>query len=377
MAIIDVIKYEGPNNVLVWKHPSEDFNTSAQLIVHQSQEAILYRDGQASEPYTAGKHTIQTENIPGIRKIVGLVTGGVSPNHYEVYYINKTCSMDVYWGTATPWMIHDPSLQIPFKMRAFGQFAVRVEDARTLMQKLVGTVTSFTQKTLMECFRGILMGHIVEFVSNLMVDEGLSATQISMKMNFVAEKIFEKFTPVLKKYGLVLEEFAVENISIEEDKVFQGVREAMGRRAERIIEGYDKQQEMAHDVAMAQAQNPGMGGQAAQVMTGIAAGAAMAPVVGNMVRSTMQPASNGFGQPVQQRDQFSMGVVQKKAEKVGTTELKCTGCGAVLTLNSRFCNQCGAAVETAAVENNTVSCPVCGEKNANGSRFCNSCGSKL
>lgn len=63
MAIIDVIKYEGANNILVWKHPKEDFNTSAQLIVHESQEAILYKDGQASEPYLAGKHTIQTENI--------------------------------------------------------------------------------------------------------------------------------------------------------------------------------------------------------------------------------------------------------------------------------------------------------------------------
>ena len=377
MAIIDVIKCEGPNNVLVWKHPKEDFNTSAQLIVHESQEAILYKDGQASEPYLAGKHTIQTENIPGIRKIVGLVTGGVSPNHYEVFYINKACSMDVYWGTATPWMMHDPSLQIPFKMRAFGQFAIRVEDSRMLMQKLVGTMTSFTQKTLTESFRGILMSHIAELISNLMVDENLSATQISMKLTFVGQKVSEKFSEILKKYGLILEEFAVENISIEEDKVFQGVREAMGRRAERIIEGYDKQQEMAHDVAMAQAQNPGMGGQAAQVMTGIAAGAAMAPAVGNMVRNTMQPASNGFGQPAQQRDQFSMGVVRKKAETVDTAELKCAGCGAALSPNSRFCNQCGIAVETASVENNTVSCPVCGEKNAHGSRFCNSCGSKL
>ena len=376
MALIDVIKYEGPNNVLVWKHPTEDFNTSAQLIVHESQEVVLYRDGQASEPYKAGKHTIQTENIPGIRKIVGLVTGGVSPNHYEVFYINKAYSMDIYWGTATPWMMHDPSLQIPFKMRAFGQFSVRVEDSRMLMQKLVGTMTSYTSRTLTENFRGILMSHIAELISNLMVNENLSATQISMKLTFVAQKVSEKFSEILKKYGLILEDFAVENISIEEDKVFQGVREAMGRRAERIIEGYDKQQEMAHDVAMAQAQNPGMSGQAAQVMTGIAAGAAIAPAVGNMVRSTMQPVSNGFSQPTQQRDQFSMGVVQKKPENTDTAELKCVSCGAVLSPSSRFCNHCGNPVEKVS-ESSAATCPVCGEKNTAGSRFCNSCGSKL
>ena len=89
MTLIDVIKYEGGNNVLVWKHPKEDFNTSAQLIVHESQEAVVFKDGIALGPYSAGKHTLETENIPGIRRLVGLVTGGVSPNHCEVYFINK------------------------------------------------------------------------------------------------------------------------------------------------------------------------------------------------------------------------------------------------------------------------------------------------
>ena len=39
--IISVIKYEGPNDVFVWKHSIEDFNLGTQLIVHESQEAIF------------------------------------------------------------------------------------------------------------------------------------------------------------------------------------------------------------------------------------------------------------------------------------------------------------------------------------------------
>ena len=34
LNIAKIIKYEGPADVLVWKHPAEDFNTSSQLIVH-------------------------------------------------------------------------------------------------------------------------------------------------------------------------------------------------------------------------------------------------------------------------------------------------------------------------------------------------------
>ena len=46
MALIDVIEYEGSNDVLVYKYPHSDFSTMSQLIVRESQEAILYKDGK-------------------------------------------------------------------------------------------------------------------------------------------------------------------------------------------------------------------------------------------------------------------------------------------------------------------------------------------
>ena len=47
MKIFDIIKYEGSNDVFVWKFPGEDFNTLSQLIVSESQEAIFFKDGKA------------------------------------------------------------------------------------------------------------------------------------------------------------------------------------------------------------------------------------------------------------------------------------------------------------------------------------------
>ena len=40
--VIDVIKYEGGNTTLIYKHPTTDFNLGTQLIVHESQEAIFF-----------------------------------------------------------------------------------------------------------------------------------------------------------------------------------------------------------------------------------------------------------------------------------------------------------------------------------------------
>lgn len=379
MAVIEVIKYEGGNNVFVWKHPKEDFNTSAQLIVHESQEAYIYKDGQLSEPYSAGKHTIQTENIPGIRRIVGLVTGGISPNHYEVYYINKSISMDIFWGTASPWIMQDPSLQIPFKMQAHGQFSVAVEDSKKLLLKLVGTTTSFTQRTLQNFFSGIMISRIKDYISNLIVSEGLSYTELNTKLVSISEKVAPPLGKVLEKYGLILEEFAVEGINIQEDEISEAVREAQKDRAVNIIKGLTEQEKMSYDVAKTQAANPGAGGQVAQVMTGLAAGAAIGPAVGGYVKNIMQPSGVPGQQTQPQRDQFSMGVISKKTLDVSTdddSKLRCPECGAMLSADSRFCSQCGAEVKVEA-KPELVCCPVCGASLPAGSKFCNICGTKL
>ena len=69
-AGISIIKYEGDNSTFVWKHPVEDFNMGSQLIVHESQEAILFLNGQALDLFGPGRYTLETENIPKIGKLL-------------------------------------------------------------------------------------------------------------------------------------------------------------------------------------------------------------------------------------------------------------------------------------------------------------------
>lgn len=376
MAIIDVIKYEGGNNTLVWKHPQEDFNTAAQLIVHESQEAIIFKDGEASEPYTKGKYTIESDNIPGIRRVVGLVTGGISPNHCEVYFINKAYSMNVYWGTAAPWTIQDPSLQIPFSMRAHGQFAVKVIDSKQLLLKLVGTMTSFTQRTISDYFKGIFINRIKDHVSNVMINENIGYAQINSRLSQLSGQVAPQLAVVMEKYGLALEEFVIESINIVEDEAYAKIREAQANRAARIIEGSTIQEERSFNVAIAAAQNTGTGGQMGQMMTGIAAGAAVAPAIGGVMRNIIQPmntASRGASAP--QVDQFSMGVVHSQEPPTDESGVTCPSCGAKQPAGSRFCNQCGASIVPATEQETT--CPICGAKLPPNSKFCNSCGAKL
>ena len=98
--IVDVIKYEGDNSTFIWKHPAEDFNIMSQLIVHESQQAVFFLNGEALDVFGPGRHTLETQNLPLIGKALNRLTGDTSPFHCEVYFINQTVQMAVKSMTA-------------------------------------------------------------------------------------------------------------------------------------------------------------------------------------------------------------------------------------------------------------------------------------
>ena len=68
--VAEIIKYEGDNTTFIWKHPLEDFNSLTQLIVHETQEAIFFMNGQALDQFGPGRYTLETQNVPKIGKFL-------------------------------------------------------------------------------------------------------------------------------------------------------------------------------------------------------------------------------------------------------------------------------------------------------------------
>lgn len=120
MPIASIIKYEGDNNAVIWKHPCEDFNSLSQLIVHESQEAVFMMNGQALDLFGAGRYTLETQNIPLIGKALNRLTGDKSPFHCEVYFINKTEKMSMKWGTDSKVQFIEPTYGFPISIGANG-----------------------------------------------------------------------------------------------------------------------------------------------------------------------------------------------------------------------------------------------------------------
>jgi len=131
MAIVEVVKYNGTPDVFAWKFPNEQLGTWTQVIVNESQEAVLFKGGQALDIFGPGRHTLSTANIPLLNKVINLPFGGRSPFAAEVWYINKVHSLDIKWGTPTPIQLKDPKYNIFVPLRSFGQFGIQSVNPRS------------------------------------------------------------------------------------------------------------------------------------------------------------------------------------------------------------------------------------------------------
>ncbi len=211
---IDVIKYEGPADVFVWKHESEDFNTKSQLIVHESQEAIFFKNGQALDTFQAGRYTLDTQNRPFLRRIVEAPTGGVTPFHCEVYYVNKAVSMGLDWGTDSPIAMEDPEYGLPISVRAYGDFSLRVTDGRKLLVKLVGTLPQFTHEEIRQYFKGIVARHARDCIANTLEKNKIGALHVDRYLNEISAELLEQLNPIFTAYGLEVNHFSVQGIIV-------------------------------------------------------------------------------------------------------------------------------------------------------------------
>ena len=261
MAVIDLVKWDGTPNIFAWKYPSESLSTWTQLVVNESQEAFLVRGGVYDGPFAAGRHTLTTENIPGLTALIGIPFGGRTPFTAEVWYVNTVANLDVRWGTPDPIQLQDPKYQLMLPVRAFGQYGVRIADSKTFLNRLVGTLPSFDATTLAEYFRGILIMRIKTEIANAIVKNGQSVLEISTQLETLSGMIQQSLTPDLAAYGITLSQFTINSISVPDgDPAVQTLKSALAKRAEMSIVGFNYQQERSFDVMQEAAGNEGTGG---------------------------------------------------------------------------------------------------------------------
>lgn len=243
MAIAEVIKYEGDNGTFIWKHPCEDFNTTSQLIVHESQEAIFFMNGQALDLFGPGRHTLETQNIPLLKKFTNIPTDGKTPFHCEVYFINKTEQMAIKWGTDSKVQYIEPTYGFPLSIGASGEMSIGVADSRKLLINHVGTERVLERNQLTSFFRAFLMTKVKTYIAQEMRLSAINIFEIDEQLESFSAAIKSKLDDDFLDYGINLKRFFVTAIvKPDGDPQYEKFKELHFRQYADIAEARLRQQ---------------------------------------------------------------------------------------------------------------------------------------
>lgn len=331
---IEVIESpDGASTEMVHRVPSAgsgEFQLGAQVIVRESQVAVFYRDGRSMDTFGPGRHTLSTLNLPIVGKAVTSRVFGQSPFKAEVYFVNRNIFAGIKWGTRDPIAYRDQELSV-VRLRAHGEFAVRIVDPLLFVNTVVGARGVFTSKDI----EGFLKSMVVSSLSQVIGETLTSIFDLPVRYDDLAIATRARVLGEFKEYGSELVSLVIESITPPTD-VQKRIDERSGIGAVGDLDSY-----LRYKTALAVEEAAAHSGTSGNPM-----GAAVAFGLG---MSTMR-------------------ATQDVTAVTPHLDGKCVTCTSVIPSGSRFCPGCGTELAR-------VNCPNCRQHLLPGAQFCSSCGS--
>ena len=379
MAIIDVIKFNGIANRdwLVYRYPGESFVFGTQLIVGEGQIAVFVKGGKALDYFSPGTYTLNTNNIPILQSLINIPFGGRTPFTAEVFFINNTAKLDVLWGTSDPISLVDPKYSVRLRVRAFGQFAIRISDYRVFLTELIGAVGDsqvVKYDIVTKYFRGLIVTKIKTIIADIIINQKISVLEITPRLEEISMVSKQRLSGEFERFGINIVNFYISSINFP-DEDFAIVNKILGEKAAFDIIGDNRYNiKRSFDVMETAAGNEG-GGNLASAGIGIGLGAGAGIAVGNSFATAAGSVVNTPAKTIACKKCGMMNAegtkfCSKCGEKLSTTKIECYSCKTLVDDSVKFCPNCGNAMQK-------KTCPNCHTENMPGTKFCTECGAKL
>ncbi len=340
----------------------------AQLVVHESQAAVFFRDGRALDVLGPGRHTLTTQNLPLLTKALSLPFGFTSPFRVAVYFVSMKTFTNLTWGTRDPVAFRDRELGM-VRLRGHGNYTIRVVQPMLFVNVLVGTQGVYTTDEISDYLRAVIISRINDLLGENL-DTVLDLAQVYEELGAAAKaRIREEFL----KYGIELKDLIIRSITPPDDvqKIIDE-RGSMTAVGERDYLRFKAAQFMG-DAARAE----GEGSSTAESGMGLGLGAGLGMMVPSFLRSTLEgkgPSGPEGGDTCPQCQARLPGDA-RFCYRCGTPVVRgqvCGSCGQDLPPDARFCHHCGQEVRK-----NKPICGKCGKKVPQGARFCLHCGEQI
>lgn len=320
---IDVIEWtDDSTDTLVYRFPTynKEIQMGSSLIVRESQKALFVYKGEIADLYEAGHHKLSTESMPIMTTLRHWTHGFNTPFKSDVYYFNTRQYTDVKWGTPNPITLRDPEFGA-LRIRAFGNYTMRVTDPAKMMKEISGTEERYTLEQIEGQLRGSIISRFTDFIAESKVpflDYAANMNEFSTALNPIMQSAFESF-------GLAMENFNVINVSLPPE-----VEKVLDQRAGMSIIDNDMDKFTKFQIANAipeAAQGGGDGGG----MAGAGVGAGIGMAIGNVIAGSVAQSAPQQAAPQQ-------GASAPAEQKI---MVRCPECSSLSEETSKFCAECG------------------------------------
>jgi membrane protease subunit (stomatin/prohibitin family) len=269
---IDILQWnEDGDGVLAWRYPMQDFEIQygGSLTVRESQMALFVNEGKIADVFAPGLYKLTTQTLPVLTYLKNWDKLFESPFKSDVYFFSTRLQLGRKWGTPQPITIRDADFGM-VRLRAFGVYSYRVVDPKRLFTEVSGTRDQYTVDEMEQQLRNM----VVATMTSTLGSSSVPFLDMAANQGLMADKIKEALLPVFDRYGLALDNFAVENVSLPEElQKAIDTRISMGMMGD--MAKYTQYQ-TATAIPLAAQNVGGIAGAGAGIGAGVAMGQAMA-----------------------------------------------------------------------------------------------------
>ncbi len=290
---IDILQWnESSDEVLAWRYPMQDFEIQygGSLTVRESQAAVFVNEGKIADVFGAGLFKLTTNTLPVLTYLKNWDKLFESPFKSDVYFFSTRLQLGRKWGTPQPVTIRDKDFGM-VRLRAFGMYSYKIADPRKFFTEISGTRESYTRDDLEQQLRNL----VVATMTNTLGASSIPFLDMAANQSLMAEKIKADLVTAFERYGVALDNFVVENVSLPEElQKAIDTRISMGMMGD--MAKYTQYQAASAIPLAAQNEGGGMAALGANLAAGAAIGSVMAQGLNPAAASA--PATASSADPV-------------------------------------------------------------------------------
>ena len=325
--MVQVIEWVNPGeDEIIWRYPNEVIKWGAQLIVHEYEVAVFMRDGKIYDVLGPGRHTLTTQNLPLLYKLVG---GSNSPFKATVIFVSMKQFQGRYGG--------ETQTRELAPIKYYGVYWFKVTDPVLFITEVVGGQSLYNTQDVTKFIRAYFNEGMMKHLS------AYSIVDLFQNLEVVSTQVKVKLMEDFRRLGLELVDVKIEGVNTTDE---------WRQRLFWLMQTGNAQAVMQMDTVKQVAQELGKSPGA-----GMGTGMVLVP---QLFQQPVQPYAGGGAPPAGYQQPAQSGAPAQPNQEI------CPYCGKPIPPGAKFCPYCGRQIHRCPnghiVPEGAKFCPVCGAK---------------